>query len=139
MAYLSDIDLATLHKKRLDEKNQYKLSWWTRRFYDEDDHPQLADYHNCEVKKVKAKTSKSKMKNSKTNKLDDNLAVAAVKGDNDNNNDILTGNSRRIFKRHSRNIDINGNKCRTQEGFYDEGYCSSPTNQHARRRSGTWP
>lgn len=29
MAYMSDIDLATLHKTRLEEKVNYKLSWLT--------------------------------------------------------------------------------------------------------------
>lgn len=29
MAYLSDIDLATLHKTRLEEKFNYRLSWLT--------------------------------------------------------------------------------------------------------------
>lgn len=134
MAYLSDIDLATLHKKRLDEKNQYKLSWWTRRFYDEDDHPQKTDYNSCEDKKVKAKTSKSKTKaSSKAIKANDKPPASAAKGESDGNNNTV---NRKTISRHSRNVDINGNKCRNQEGYYDEGYCSSPT---ARRRSGTWP
>lgn len=31
MSCLSDIDLATLHKTRLEEKIQYKLSWWAHK------------------------------------------------------------------------------------------------------------
>lgn len=31
MSCLSDIDLATLHRTRLEERVHYKLSWWTRR------------------------------------------------------------------------------------------------------------
>lgn len=31
MACLSDIDLATLHRLRLNERVHYKLSWWNRR------------------------------------------------------------------------------------------------------------
>lgn len=31
MACVSDIDLATLHRNRLEERVHYKLSWWARR------------------------------------------------------------------------------------------------------------
>lgn len=34
MSCLSDIDLATLHRTRLEERVHYKLSWWTRRLTD---------------------------------------------------------------------------------------------------------
>lgn len=35
---MSDVDLATLHKSRLEERVHYKLSWWARRFSEKQKH-----------------------------------------------------------------------------------------------------
>lgn len=38
MSCKSDVDLATLHKTRLEERVHYKLSWWARRFSEKQKH-----------------------------------------------------------------------------------------------------
>lgn len=38
MSCMSDVDLATLHKTRLEERVHYKLSWWARRFSEKQKH-----------------------------------------------------------------------------------------------------
>jgi hypothetical protein len=115
MAYLSDIDLATLHKKRLEEKNNYKLSsWYNRRFYDEETCREtntsiMAEKHRVKTKvsPVDKATTKSKAKTSPINKK---ASDESTHKDGDFN--------------HNANV-------------YDEGYFSSTTLN--RRRSGTWP
>lgn len=113
MAYLSDIDLATLHKKRLEEKNNYKLSsWYNRRFYDEETCRETNSSIMAE-KRVKSKnsdisktTTKPKAKASQTS-----TRVSAERIDD----------CEKFSIHHNSNV-------------YDEGYFSS-----SRRRSGTWP
>lgn len=117
MAYLSDIDLATLHKKRLEEKNNYKLSsWYNRRFYDEENCREthssiMIDRHRVKSKvSVEGKeTTKSKTKSSPTN-----------------------------IQTSTKSVD-DGEKLKIDQSshVYDEGYFSSSTLN--RRRSGTWP
>jgi predicted nuclease of restriction endonuclease-like (RecB) superfamily len=73
MAYLSDIDLATLHKKRLEEKNNYKLSsCYNRRFYDEETCRErssiMAEKQRVKTKVSDKATTKSKAKTSPINK-----------------------------------------------------------------------
>lgn len=124
MAYLSDIDLATLHKKRLEEKLSYKLSWYNRRFYDEDYRQETHSSIKAEKHKAKSKvsaiiemtTKQSKEKApSTTQQATDNESVE--KGNNDRKLEISDRN-------HCSNV-------------YDEGYFSAPSLN--RRRSGTWP
>lgn len=45
MACMSDIDLATLHKSRLEERVNYKLSWWARRLIS-DKQKQIKNHKN---------------------------------------------------------------------------------------------
>lgn len=45
MACVSDIDLATLHRNRLEERVHYKLSWWARRIIT-DTQKQLKNHRN---------------------------------------------------------------------------------------------
>lgn len=129
MAYLSDIDLATLHKKRLDEKNHYKLSWYNRRFYDDElSHQQQSISLKREEHKVKskvgAKTSKAKANVSNENSTSAKTELAL----NDGNENIA--------QVENKISDCTANRNRSPD-FYDEGYFSSPTPN--RRRSGTWP
>lgn len=115
MAYLSDIDLATLHKKRLDEKNHYKLSWFGSSYDDEVSHqPQKNGEH--EVKsKVVAKSAKANSAKVSPNAKSPPPSVPSE--------------VRKVAKAvPTRN---------RSPDFYDEGYFSSPT--MSRRRSGTWP
>lgn len=112
MAYLSDIDLATLHKKRLEEKNNYKLSsWFNRRFYDEENCRGTYSLIMAEKQRVKTKvmaldktTTKSK---AKTLPIKTQVVESAHNGED-----------------YNHNVNV-----------YDEGCFSS----YDRRRSGTWP
>lgn len=45
MACLSDVDLATLHRNRLEERVHYKLSWWARRVIS-DTQKQIKNHRN---------------------------------------------------------------------------------------------
>lgn len=150
MAYLSDIDLATLHKKRLEEKNNYKLSWYNSsnsRFYDDDDrrHRQIANSSGSsstsmmkrEEHKVKSKVfsvSHSVVK-TRPSILQFNKAKSAARTvfDRDNNSafDAVAATDTNCC--YTASLDANGNST----DFFDEGYFSSPT--MSRRRSGTWP
>lgn len=117
MAYLSDIDLATLHKKRLEEKNNYKLSsWYNRRFYDEEtcrEHSSImAEKHRVKSKVTLVDKASTKPK-AKTSPINKQASAKSVDVDGE-----------RFAIDHNSNV-------------YDEGYFSSSTLN--RRRSGTWP
>ena len=155
MAYLSEIDLKTLHRKRLDEKNLYRLSMFNnRRFYDDEIdqhhyHPMIARNHiqqrhnsynnNENVKTSNAATITSnvenKLKSSKTIVKTSSIQ-ACVTNDNNNNNSNNFSASHNTLENATKSIDINSNRTPHQD-YYDEGYFSSPT--LSRRRSGTWP
>lgn len=138
MAYLSDIDLATLHKKRLDEKNHYKLSWYNRRFYDDDIDCEQHISVKPEEHKVKSKVgSSAKPTKAKSNASQMNTKTSceqSARASNDGNNDIPQ--SAVANKGVGCNRILNSNSIKGND-FYDEGYFSSPTPN--RRRSGTWP
>ena len=135
MAYLSDIDLATLHKKRLDEKNHYKLSWYNRRFYDDEMSREQHISMKHDEHKVKSKvassvrSTKAKANESQTNAV--TTCVASARATNDENTVAHVAAASKSSDRLT-----NGNRNRSPD-FYDEGYYSSPTMN--RRRSGTWP
>lgn len=149
MAYLSDTDLATLHKKRLEEKNNYKLSWYNSsatRFYDDDNHQRQratggsssTSTMKHEEHKVKSKVFSASHSVVKTRPsiLQFNKAKSAARTvfDRDNNSafdDAATDANCRYST--SSSLDANGNST----DIFDEGYFSSPT--MSRRRSGTWP
>lgn len=117
MAYLSDIDLATLHKKRLDEKNDYKLSWYNRRLYDEETSMKI------EKHKVKSKV----LAVEKTTALKSKAKTSTIKQALADNKSVRNGTkdkSEVTAYQHNANV-------------YDEGCFSSSTLN--RRRSGTWP
>lgn len=137
-AYLSDIDLSTLHKKRLDEQNHYKLSCYNRRFYNGEPMPMKPEEHKVKSK-VDSSTNRATTKD-KANvvqmnaKATSSSCVKATRASNDGNNDIAYDAA--ANKSTSDNQITNGNPNRNPD-FYDEGYFSSPTPN--RRRSGTWP
>lgn len=134
MAYLSDIDLATLHKKRLDEKNLYKLSWYNRRFYDEEmSHEQQISMRHVEHK-VKSKVG-STVRSTKA-KSDNSTAKASCETTARASNDGKTKTAKDVVANKSSDQPTNGNRNHSPD-FFDEGYYSSPTMN--RRRSGTWP
>lgn len=128
MAYLSDIDLATLHKKRLEEKNHYKLSWYNRRFYDDEMTQEQRSSLKLEEHKVKPKVAAVAKSATTVSKAKTSLTVKQARVDNDSvENEAVKGKSsaRAIV-----------NRICTPD-IYDEGYFSSPALN--RRRSGTWP
>lgn len=48
MSCMSDVDLATLHRNRLEERVHYKLSWWARRLIN-DRQKQLKNNRNSHI------------------------------------------------------------------------------------------
>jgi hypothetical protein len=130
MAYLSDIDLATLHKKRLEEKNHYKLSWYNRRFYDDEMSREQRSSLKLEEHKVKPKVTAvaNIMQTTTISKGKTSLTSKQTRVDNNNvENFAAKGkSSARTIVNYNRSLNV-----------YDEGYFSSPTLN--RRRSGTWP
>lgn len=134
MAHLSEIDLATLHKKRLDEKNHYKLSWYNRRFYDDDEMNREQHISRHDQHKVKSKVGSSvRSAKAKTNVPQVNVkapSAAPARAANDGKSPIKSALSKSCERR------TNEDRHRSPD-FYDEGYFSSPTMN--RRRSGTWP
>jgi hypothetical protein len=138
MAYLSDIDLATLHKKRLEEKNNYKLSWYNNnnnnRFFEDDD--QRRSTMKREDHKVKSKVfAAPRTIKSRPSILQYNRAQQARA--------VLDGSNNSAFDEVAdtncySSLDMNGNSSNKHStDIFDEGYFSSPT--MSRRRSGTWP
>lgn len=136
MAYLSDIDLATLHKKRLDEKHHYKLSFYNRNTYsDEMSHDQQ---RNVSLKhgehKVKSKVGITAKTTTKAQTIMNTKTLSGAKparaANDENKSDAVSKKSSTCDSL------TNGNRNRTPD-FYDEGYFSSPTLY--RRRSGSWP
>lgn len=115
MAYLSDIDLSTLHKKRLDEKNHYKLSWFGQSYDDEVTHPPQKNGEHEVKSKVVAKSAKAS-----------SAAGAKVSPSAKSPPSVEVRKVAKAPPSRNRSPD-----------FYDEGYFSSPT--MSRRRSGTWP
>lgn len=134
MAYLSDIDLATLHKKRLDEKNHYKLSWYNRRFYDDEPRASL----KSEEHKVKSKVGiATKSAKPKASVLQVNAKTSSVKQARAANDGSSTAHDAAVNTKASTCDGIASGMRNRSPDFYDEGYFSSPTLN--RRRSGTWP
>jgi hypothetical protein len=140
MAYLSDIDLATLHKKRLEEKNNYKLSWYNNnmnnnsRFFEDDD--QRRSTMKREDHKVKSKvfaaprTIKSRPSILQYNKAHQQTRALFDGANNSAFDEVADTNC-------YSSLDVNGNSSKHNSEIFDEGYFSSPT--MSRRRSGTWP
>lgn len=134
--YLSDIDLATLHKKRLDEKNLYKLSWYNR--HDEFHHqPHLQHQTQTTIIEHKVKSKMEKVPKSRVNESQKPTVIRhqSTRATNDVNNAYRMSNG-------GTNIAIVSSSHHVLSGkrspdYYDEGYLSEPT--LSRRRSGTWP
>jgi hypothetical protein len=126
MAYLSDIDLATLHKKRLEEKNHYKLSWYNRRFCDDEISREQRSLLKLEEHKVKSKVSAVAKSTTTKSKVKTSLTIRQARADNVSiENQTSEDNcSTQITVNHASEI-------------FDDGYFSSPSLN--RRRSGTWP
>lgn len=159
MACLSDIDLATLHKTRLEEKIQYKLSW-------------LRTRHSVGIQQQKPSTHYDSKRSTSVVKLISSTSVdsAGINGNSvipiqaiisakatdvevvaakekelmkNNQNYCDSNNQRQTIKINKENYtkkknhvknDLNGNH---QNSSSDEQYFSSETSR--RRRSGTWP
>jgi hypothetical protein len=161
--YFSDIDLATLHKTRLEEKIEYKLPWWTRyRQHSTTNNQQKPTAANT------IRTSNSKRSATKSNSTDRKHGneINAQQTASDATNDKINKNQNRntsdkvVDRKHlNTNNGCDNIKEKQQQQYkekaktnkeagvrqrhliaedfeYDEGYFSSSTR---RRRSGTWP
>lgn len=131
MAYMSDIDLATLHKTRLEEKMNYRLSWLTS--YKSratvasifGDAPVVkSKAYNCHSASVPKKGAATASK-AGSKKVPAAAGVGKVKrAEDDCDTQFL---AKEIEARARRDFDQ----------ISDDGYFSSDAQQ--RRRSGTWP
>lgn len=143
---MSDIDLATLHKTRLEEKVNYKLSWWTNSNknnvkLDDDSKLTSTKQYNCHKKKPVVKSngtgnSKSVCSNKKligSEKRDEIVNKKEIERDTKT---PLNGNydNKYIEEKPIKNK----YECKSLDfdDLSDDGYFSSETR---RRRSGTWP
>lgn len=118
MYCLSDIDLPTLHKTRLEERVHYKLSWWTRRLLNEKKERQSMISRVNHTKRYNQRNL-TDLKN--TDSVDSILERCGTDDGTSSELDFL--NCETPYKNQV-NIDD------------DDGYFSSTTR---RRRSGTWP
>lgn len=147
---MSDIDLATLHKTRLEEKVNYKLSWWTNT----KNNVKLMQRDGCETKSASTKqynchkkkpvVKSSSAGNSKSTSLNKKVIGGS---DNDDKREEIVNNKKDVAAKKALNksCDIDNyyekpmkNKYESLEfdDLSDDGYFSSETR---RRRSGTWP
>lgn len=114
MSYFSDIDLATLHRTRLNERIQYKLSWFNRRqkYYIP------AGNQTCHVKPIKidsnAKSRANYNKNISTNGFNENTNTIYKNNNNIDNQKAVSSNRERTI-----NASINHSKQNTNH--YDNG------------------
>lgn len=118
MACLSDIDLATLHKTRLEERVNYKLSWWTERR-----NSRHSDGLNDIARKCLEYNAKNNIVNIQNGVLNGNLS----------NCNILNEKLDRLALKNASDKLLNGDRNCENENFE---YFTSTTR---RRRSGTWP
>lgn len=146
MAYMSDIDLATLHKTRLEEKVNYKLSWWTNSNknnvkLDDDSKSTSTKQYNCHKKKPVVKsngTGKSVCSNKKlivgekrdeiVNKKEIERVTKTPLNENFDNKYVEKPIKNKYECKYKASLDF--------DDLSDDGYFSSETR---RRRSGTWP
>lgn len=155
MAYMSDLDLATLHKTRLEEKVNYKLSWLAQQ-KERTSHPSI-DYS---VPRSKTYNTHRKLSRTATGNESDNKLCRTGNGSmtsNETKQKGLNGTGKQV-----ENSEMNGSKSKHKEpecdiyvkniekelimrdsvgaelvdNLSDDGYFSSETR---RRRSGTWP
>lgn len=119
-AYLSDTDLATLHKMRLDEKNHYKLSLWNQNSADHS-HKSINKMNSCNKKK-----SLPKQQNTWKKTINERVpSTDSIKSESS-----CSSKSSNV----SKTFDISN---RLEQDLLDEGYFSS--HKSSRKRSGTWP
>lgn len=163
---MSDIDLATLHKTRLEEKVNYKLSWWANTKNNAKHNNSIdgccdtkspARQYNCHKKKpvVKLSSPTSTTTGNSKSVCEKSPNKKAAIGANDKSDKIVNNknNARKLDIAAERVVKSNGicdnfdkqikNKyeCKYKtplefDDLSDDGYFSSETR---RRRSGTWP
>lgn len=146
MAYMSDIDLATLHKTRLEEKVNYKLSWWANTTKNNVKQYSIDGY--CNTKSFMRRYG-NHINNKKKPVIKSSITTTSYKNtnckSNKNANDEVLKNNKNVFEEQSINKEIcDNNKQKNYQykasldidDIHDDGYFSSETR---RRRSGTWP
>lgn len=124
---MSDIDLATLQKNRLEERVHYKLSWWARRLSDKQKHLFLKNNYNVTQRAIGygsaggagAGDGNGGGENGRKPKPE------IIKKSLVNENSIIKNENCNNVNKH------NGSMSKSDE---DETFVTSK-----RRRSGTWP
>lgn len=136
MSCLSDIDLATLHRTRLEERVHYKLSWWTRRLTDK----QTNNYcRQSQLNNLNRSTNVTIISQIETQRIENSVVTATTVSDrsripavDESNGGQTNGhcNGHRLdrFKGLLNSVDDNDTSIEVDH---------FPTLR--RRRSGTWP
>lgn len=144
MAYMSDIDLATLHQTRLEEKFNYRLSWLTNHKA-RTSVPNIGDGSNKKSYNVHHKGDTKKTNNavdSNVTKVIKNASdISNKKNNNAKNNknnkqNVGCDSTKEILAKEieARELAAHGKLLEFVDD--DDGYFSSDAR---RRRSGTWP
>lgn len=148
MACVSDIDLATLHRNRLEERVHYKLSWWARRMISNT----LSERHHTQRTVASDAISDRTLNGTNRRPPDDRppnrnglppqspAAAARGRHHTDRHRDLLRNSQNPetefAIDTDQRIIETNKNGLRTFDNrFKDEDYFTT----ERRRRSGTWP
>lgn len=114
---MSDVDLATLHRNRLEERVHYKLSWWARRLMN-DRQKQLKNNRNSHIMN-NGNDCHSRASNTETTTSSQRLRP----GSNAERTTALRNGADETDERLIENC------------FADDDYFT----MQRRRRSGTWP
>lgn len=152
MACVSDIDLATLHRNRLEERVHYKLSWWARRMISNTlrERPEHGEerHHHCQ-RMVNCNTIPQQTTNNDGSHRQPENPTPHLNGlppqspstkrgrrHTDRHRDLLYNNEKKFAIDNEIEMDTNKNELRVFENrFKDEDYFTT----ERRFRSGTWP
>lgn len=115
MSCMSDVDLATLHRNRLEERVHYKLSWWARRLIND---------------------RQKQLKNNRNSHIMNNGCIGNDCHARASNNETITSqrpgrNAQRTTAQRNDETD----ERLIENCFADDDYFT----MQRRRRSGTWP
>lgn len=140
MSCLSDIDLATLHRTRLEERVHYKLSWWTRRLTDKQTNNYYRQSQMNNMNRTTNVTIISKIESECIEKkVMTAITMNSINGDGDNYFDKTTSDSKCHVDDQNINEHTNGNH---SDRLHDENTTNIDVDHFPilrRRRSGTWP
>lgn len=154
MACVSDIDLATLHRNRLEERVHYKLSWWARRMISNTIKKRTDDPHRratangnnaFSTRKATDVTAAPRSEGHQAtaphhrNGLPPVSPVARGRRHADRHRDIVRNNEKELLYAAEAEEDTDANKHDLRLGGDNGRYKDDYFTTERRWRSGTWP